>query len=32
MPSYSDPINYMPNIKEQERNAKLERTLAQPLA
>jgi len=32
MPSYSNPINYMPNIQERKRNAKLDRTLAQPLA
>jgi len=32
MPSYNDPINYMPNIQEQERNVKLKRSLVQPLA
>ena len=32
MPSYNNPINYMPNIQERKRNAKLDHTLAQPLA
>ena len=28
----NNPINYMPNIQERERKAKLDCTLAQPLA
>ena len=32
MPLYNNPINYMPNIQEQERNTKLECTLAQLFA
>jgi len=32
MPSYSNSIDYMPNIQERKRNAKLDHILAQPLA